>query len=222
LEGALFFYAVNPSVASSFNIGRGIILSWRFLEKNFPDEKIAAAEMLQRLVAQLARDHRPKERFEHRSKIHVELLNVILASCVVRGPGELDENTLRGILFTGGEVDYFSIVSGLFYIGSNSRYSSVKKELELAILTKLGNCGSVLHRSQDAHLVLDALACPHLSYGFRADILLKLRAALGLSARTRLELETDVTQFEASPWFVQWERVDILNLIQKKELSSVY
>ena len=37
-----------------------------------------------------------------------------------------------------------------------------------------------------------------------------------------VEAETTVDEIQQQHWFVRWDGVDLLNMIEKKELSSVY
>lgn len=222
LEAAFFLYAVNPTVASSFNVSRAVILVWRYFQSKHRHETLSAAGQIQRWVSQLVRQHQPGEKFEHRAKVHVEFLNIILATCEIDGAGDLDEALLRQAAFGGRESDYFSLVSCLYYIKNRVRYSNLRADVQAAIEKRLGDCKTIYARSHEAHLLLDVLSCPFLPANYRARLLSRARAALGLSARTNAERESDIAYFQANPWFVQWDRLDILSMIQKKELSSVY
>ena len=43
-----------------------------------------------------------------------------------------------------------------------------------------------------------------------------------LSAITKAKAEAMVSEFEEQHWFVWWKGIDLLNMIEKKELSAVY
>lgn len=222
MEAVFFFYTVSPTVPSSYNVSRAIILLWRFLSEKIPDEMLSASGQLQRWVGQLIRQHTFSEQLSRHKRIPVEFLNIILAASDVQGANHLEEMVLRKSVFSADREDYFSLVCRLFYIKNDANYASLRVETELCILRLLDGCSRVARSSHDAHLAIDAICCPYLSLEARKKILTDFRAAVGQPMRTSAELETDIEEMENRPWFVQWEKLDILRMVTKKELSAVY
>jgi hypothetical protein len=222
MEAVMFFYTVSPTVASSYNVSRAIIILWRFLSEELSDESLSASGQLHQWVGQLIRQHTLSEQLSHHKKIPVEFLNIILAASDVHGANHVDEVVLRNSVFSTEREDYFSLVCRLFYIKNDQKYSDLRVETEQCILRLLQRCVRVKKHSHDAHLALDAICCPYLSMHTRKRILSDFRAALGQSQRTDAELVLDVSEMESRPWFVQWEKLDILRMVTKKELSAVY
>lgn len=222
MEAVFFFYTVSPTVPSSYNVSRAIILLWRFLSEKIPDEMLSASGQLQRWVGQLMRQHTFSEQLCRYKKIPVEFLNIILAASDVQGANHLDEMDLRKSVFSADREDYFSLVCRLFYIKNEANYASLRMETENCILRLLDDCSRVATSSHDAHLALDAICCPYLSLNARKKILADFRVSVGQPSRTDPELETDIAEMESRPWFVQWEKLDILRMVTKKELSAVY
>lgn len=222
MEAVFFFYTVSPTVPSSYNVSRAVILFWRFLSEKKPEEMLSASGQLQRWVGQLIRQHTSSGQLSRYKKIPVEFLNIILAASDVHGANHLDEMVLRKSIFFADQEDYFSLVCMLYYIKSDVNYASLRLETEQCILRLLDGCSRIERSSHDAHLALDAICCPYLSSDARTKILADFRAAVGLPARTIPELESDIQEMENRPWFVQWEKLDILRMVTKKELSAVY
>ncbi|MBB2828939.1 UNVERIFIED_ORG: hypothetical protein GGI65_005608 [Rhizobium esperanzae] len=221
-EATFYFYTVHPTVASSFNVGRAVIVLWRFLNEKLPSETLSAAGQIQRWVNQLVRQHNFQDKLNRHEKIPVEFLNVILAAGEVTGSDEFDEDILRKTVFHSNRDDYFSLVSCLFYIKDKARYAQMRSDAEAIILKNLDGCASIRKSAHDAHLALDAICCPYLTLSSRTKVLQDFRTTLGLPLRTQAELEGDVAEMEGKPWFVQWEQLDILRMVKKKELSAVY
>ncbi|QTO00445.1 RNA-directed DNA polymerase [Brucella sp. 458] len=222
MEAVFFFYTVSPTVPSSYNVSRAVILLWRFLSEKMPEEMLSASGQLQRWVGQLIRQHTFSGHLSRHKKVPVEFLNIILAASDVQGANHLDEMVLRKSIFSADREDYFSLVCMLYYIKNDANYASLRMETEQCILRLLDGCSKVTKCSHDAHLTLDAICCPYLSSDARKKILADFRAAVGQPARTDPELEADILEMENKPWFVQWEKVDILRMVTKKELSAVY
>lgn len=222
MEAIFFFYTVSPTVASSFSVSRGMIVLWRFLGDKLPDEMLSASGQIQRWVSQLMRQPAFQEHLNKQEKIPVEFLNIILAASDIQGLDHFDPEILKRTVFAPEKEDYFSLVSCLFYIKDNPAYADLRTHAEACILKVLGGCARIRNHAHDAHLALDAICCPYLSIASRTKILADLRRELHQPIRTQSQLENDIAEMEAMPWFVQWEKVDLLRMVTKKELSAVY
>lgn len=222
MEAIFFFYTVSPTVASSFSVSRAMIIIWRFLAEKLPEEMPSASGQIQRWVSQLMRQPSFHEHLNKQEKIPVEFLNIILAASDIRGVDQFDQDLLQRTVFSPEKEDYFSLVSCLFYIKNNPLYDRLRAETEQCIIKVLDGCSRVRNNAHDAHLALDAICCPYLSMIGRIRILSDFRKVINLQPRTTLELEADVIEMESKPWFVQWEKLDILRMVTKKELSAVY
>lgn len=222
MEAIFFFYTVSPTVASSFSVSRAMIVFWRFLSDKLPDEMLSASGQMQRWVSQLMRQPSFQEHLNKQEKIPVEFLNIILAASDIRGVDQFDPQLLKRTIFAPEKEDYFSLVSCLFYVKNQPAYSELRSHAERSILKVLDGCSRVRNHAHDAHLALDAICCPYLPMACRVKILADFRHALDQPVRTAQELEADVAEMETKPWFVQWEKVDLLRMVTKKELSAVY
>lgn len=222
MEAAFFFYTVHPTVASSYHVGRGLIIFWRFLKAHLIEEMPSASDLIHGLVGELITKVPDKEEFAYRERIPVEFLNVLLAAGDVDDMQSIGELMLAEYIFHPHREDYFSLISCLFYIKDKPSFDELRKRIESSILRILGGCKLVTSKAHDAHLVLDAICCPYLTLDTRVRLLAELRATLELLPRARPDLEVDIAEMQSRPWFVQWQNVDILNMVRKKELSPVY
>jgi hypothetical protein len=109
-------------------------------------------------------------------------------------------------------------VSLLFYFGSSDAdfcYEVEEKLRKQFLLRALPR-----RASHDAHLLLDLIACPYLSKGFRRECTTVLLRQLEIS--TSYYSNVLVAEIERYPWFVNWRQIDLLNHLRKKELRAVY
>jgi hypothetical protein len=151
--------------------------------------------------------------------VPIEILNVILAS------SELPLNYRMNIFDIGKRIlddeniDYFSIVSLLFYYKDTD--AAVRDEIEEKLVDKFLPNALPARNSHDAHFMLDLIACPYLTRGFRGAVLTQLYRGLGISVGPYFSFVV-VAEIEKNPWFINWKQIDLLNHLRKKELRPVY
>jgi hypothetical protein len=218
ISSLYYFFTVHATVTSSYQVAKSTILSVRFFNQNLPD----AAEYIHERVRSLIQDviSNPSLLSVAMSEcVPIEMLNVILASTELPLEYRTDVFSISARVLSDENIDYFSIVSLLFYFGASDREFSIKLEEKLRrqFLPK----AMPRRVSQDGHLLLDLIACPHLSKGFRRECAEVLMNALEISvARTYSNLF--LQEVERYPWFVNWRQIDLLNHLRKKELRAVY
>jgi len=222
LELVFFFYTVNPTVASSYNVSRSMILSMRFIRDNFSEDLKMVAGRVHEWVNDFIKSNNSLKRSSARSKIPVEVLNVLIASFELGSGNSVTESWLLDNVVDVDHLEYFSIVSCLFYIKDKNEFSNLRSQIEQRIARILNGCVNVKRSAHDAHLVLDVLACPYLDANWRLQLLSDLRSVCSLPNKNLAGLNADLAEFEASPWFVRWNSLDMINMIRKKELSAVY
>jgi len=213
-----YFFVVHATVGSSYQVAKATVLSVRFFRDNLP----SAADHINELVRLLIQDviSNPSLLSVAMSEcVPIEMLNIILAST------ELPEHYRTNVFPIGwrvlreDNVDYFSVVSLLFYFGRADRDFAlqVERKLEKHFLPK----AAPIRNSHDAHFLLDLIACPYLTSSFRKQCAETLFKGLNLSAN-RLYSLLFLKEVEKFSWFVNWKEIDLLNHLRKKELSAVY
>lgn len=222
MELIFFFYTVNPTVASSFNVSRAIIVTARFSSSNLASDSKFIASQIQDWVNQFVLNSSSLKRSSARSKIPVEVLNLLIASGELGALNSVTEQWLLDHVLDVNHLEYFSIVSCLYYIKDKPGFVNLRRAIEARVAAVLRDCADVKRSAHDAQLAIDMLSCPFISDRLRRGTLSNLRRQLSLPPRTTAELDQDLTEFVASPWFVSWNSLDIINMIRKKELSAVY
>ncbi len=117
-----------------------------------------------------------------------------------------------------GNIDYFSFACLTFYYTWKQRL--VLRTVEAP---NYGYCCLQRPReAQHAHIVLDVMACPYVNQSLRLEVLAALQSDLQLPQGTIAEQNACIQEIEANPWFVNWQEIDLLNHLRKKELSAIY
>lgn len=75
----------------------------------------------------------------------------------------------------------------------------------------------LLQSSEKAHLFLDVMSCPFVSIETRRFLYRKyLKSYEPKLNRSHLEIENDLQSLLQTYWFVKWDELDIVKMIEKK------
>lgn len=222
LELLFFLYTVQPSVNTSFRLSKSIILSIEFLNKLDAKRTVFTTELLTQWTFELVSSFEKNNPDLALTKIPVELLNIFLAI----GEGDTVENFteefVKKTILRSKKSDYFSIISFLFFTKKLSKFANLRKSVETYLLSFFQDQAEVLKYALDAHLFLDICSCPHLSVDFRSRIIKAVNSQLKLPSLSLARCKVIASELEKEPWFTNWNEVDLLNMIKRKELSAVY
>jgi hypothetical protein len=222
LEASFFFYSVNPTVSSSHKLAQACILGLKLITRMAPHRRQMLVEQIVRWTNQVLRALLASSSHADNACVPLEVLNVLLVVGDINAREANAQRTIADCCQNVASAGYFEIVSYLFCIRDNVEHKDLQKALfkrgRHIIEARLG----VQVDSESAHLALDLLACPYLERDRRASFFNNLRKKVGLSVLPKADALAAVEACESTPWFVNWRETDLLNLIRKKELSSVY
>ena len=120
-------------------------------------------------------------------------------------------------------MDYFTIISLLFYFRNRRSFQKLKCIIEDKIKELLIPNMDLLQSSEKAHLFLDVMSCPFVSIDTRRFLYRKyLKNFEPNLNRGHLEIENDLQSLLQTYWFVKWDELDIVKMIEKKELKESY
>ena len=190
------FYRIHP-IGLSYGslISQVIYERCRSIIDRYPYDKGARIEVMYLLVlmGQLGRKYRLSEN--------------LLARC-------FGFREFEGAYIVKNELDYFSIVTLLFYVGKKVRYSRIRVALESSIVDRFTrNRGSLVGSSEMTHLALDLLVCPYVSSDTKNVII----SLYGMAA-------SDLSGFQSynDYWFTKWADFDFSKELDAKVSQEVY
>nr|WP_074822592.1 MULTISPECIES: antiviral reverse transcriptase Drt3b [Bradyrhizobium] len=217
LSALFYFFTVHATVTTSYQVAKATILSVRFFKDNLPETAEHIYERVRILIQEVVTNPSLSS-IAMTECVPIEMLNIILASTELPPSYRTNVHDIRRRVIDDDNVDYFSIISLLFYFGSTDPQfiSEVEDKLKKQFLP------TAMPRrvSHDAHFLMDLIACPFLSKVFRRDCALVLLRQLEVSSSHYSNVL--VAEFERFPWFVNWKQIDLLNHLRKKELRAVY
>lgn len=225
IRAIFHFYSINPSHRSSVKLCTAVKLACTFYEKHMPSE----IDSIKTAIYQLC-----KEFFSSSGYLgilskdtNVSLLEAmnILVLCKELGPQYLlPKEALQGIakIQNNDTLNYFEIVTLLYYIGNESIYQETHSKVNSSIFQHLANIDDVRLNSHKFHLLMDILTCPYVDKKFRTETASRLYESSTGTKPGKMKLKALMDFFENNVWFVNWRNFDLLTVLEKKELLSGY
>jgi len=224
LDVSFYFFTLHPTVASSFRLSHSLVRAAQHLKQHDSDGFDILKEASLRWTSQLARAPSFESLFSKNSIVPIEILNILISLEQFSDDGKLAEELIALTKLDRKSEGYFELVVKLFIYGNRSEYNLQRDEIWEAVCKRIISEKYLSIDSETVHLLLDALACPHIDPTKRAKLLVKSWKRMGanMSRITEVEAKEVVLEIQQQHWFVRWDGIDLLNMIEKKELSSVY
>jgi hypothetical protein len=222
LEILYFLYSVSPSVSASYKLCINIIVLVRFFKQKIPGYSEQINHRVYELTNSLLSPKASPKSTAIDTFISLEIANIILASREL-GEHYLLPEIIAKVLFSNrGEPSYFDIVCCLFYIRKNAAYKDLRRVVLRAADSKLSNLNDILRNAEKAHLFLDLLACPYIFRSQKKTWISRFFNAINATQPSSDDVNTFLDTASRRYWFVNWEEVDLLNSLEKKELKRAY
>lgn len=226
IETMFFFYTVEPSVLASYHLSRSIILATRFANIELPEYEASIKQRISELFIRFYESTKLSDEVDRKEATSLEVINILLALGDMGEDYLLPVSELKHIFKISDEPDcslsYFEMMSCLYYIKARPIYKELNDTLMQMIKKRLNNLGDVQHHAEAAYILLDTLTCPYIDAAFRKKILNDLNAQMQVNLSAIGSDDEQLSYIEAHPWFIKWENIDLLTLLEKKELSAVY
>lgn len=225
LDVLYFFYSVAPSVNSSYKLAKGVLLIISYAEKylstfeNTIKNKIYA-NSCEILCKTDELNFNKRENF-----LSLEKINLLLSISDLDADYSLppdDVENLFNLNFDTNKITYYHLISCLYYTKNKPRYLSINSKLNKIISTKLVDLNDLNRSSENAHLFLDALSCPYIDRSTKSSLIKKFYIWKSLPTPTAAVVNDIIQYMEHNPWFVGWTRINILNMLERKELMQTY
>ena len=221
LDAFYFLYKAAPSVNASYKLGSSVILLIRFVRLHLQDVEPTVCqrifELTESLLTDIEKDHRQGvDRF-----VHLECLNVALAIRELGSSYLLREELVEAIFLKSPQGTYFSIVSCLFYIRSDSTFTPIMAKVIAQADDLLSNLDDVHQSAEKTCLLLDLITCPYVSSKKRKQWLVAAFKSLGLPNLTNAQI-CDFFDNSTDEIHISWRDIDLLSALEKKELKPAY
>lgn len=219
------FYSINPSHRSSVKLCTAVKLACTFYEKHLPDEIDDIKMTIYRLCKEFFSSGAHLETRSTDTDVSlIEAMNILVLSKELGSRYLLPEEALEGIAKTTNNepLNYFEIVTLLYYIRNENIYSKIRSKVDLSISHHLSDLSDIRLNSHKSHLLMDVLSCPYVDYSLRCDLVSNVYKTTLNHSPGRKKIGELMSFFESSHWFVNWRTFDLLTVLEKKELLSGY
>lgn len=219
IELTFFYYKVYPTINASSKVAKVVISLLDFLESN-AELKIYSPRiksLVVNTIKGLSFDRYKNER--RKGYISIEKLNVVLITSNFGDHFRLPPDYFEGLIKSSDYLNYFEIISLLYYFKNHSEYLGIKNKVINIAMSRLRSHDIIKDDSELVHLLLDLLCCPYIPSDLRVKV-------LNLANNDKKQLpntaESCVNVLEGIYWFVNWKDFNIKRLIERNELKLQY
>lgn len=220
LEMMFFLYTVDPQVNSSYKLAKTIIIVDRFFLAKAPEFINHYRTKIMSYVEVLPIESGIDSLRERRAPL--ETINIILATSEFGNNFLLSKELLLKI-YKKTKPTYFNLISLLYYIRDHQVFFGLKQDIEKDVISIIKSSAPLGKNSEVAHLFLDSLSCPFISIGTKQNLLedyiARYDASLGTS---QVKLNEYIDVLNNIFWFVKWNALDLVKLLERKELINTY
>lgn len=222
IESLFFFYQVSPSVNASYNIATAIILINRFTEKYIPFYKHGIKQEIYDFSETLLKNILINTENIVENFVNLESINIILALSDL-GENYLLPKEIIEKVFINNKISYFHIISCIFYVKDKAIYSKILDKIKEIVHEKLLDLKDIRQNAEKTLLFLDMLSCPYIDKKDKIQLIIKFFKSIEEPEPSKESKEKFISASENEFWFVNWrENLDLLHLLEKKELKQVY
>ena len=223
LDVIFFLYSVAPSVGASYKLTTTLILLTRFSKKHLPTVSTTVCHHLYSLASRLLSEQCEKNHAEDVDGfVNLEYLNVVLALRELGPNYLLPARVLDDLFVRKRRLSYFTIVSCLFYLRDDEQYRVLRKRILRSASSRLNDLSDILSNSEKTYLLLDLLSCPFVPNKSKAFWINSLYSLLHKTPPSAADLSNFLASAGDSCWQIDWQDVDLLNSLEKKELRQAY
>lgn len=221
VEILYFFYSVSPSVNSSYKLGYAIILLSRFSSKYLGHYEHTVKQRIFELsitfFSNNAADTSCIENFTF-----LEVINIFLAVSDLGNDYLLPEKIIKNIFGEDKVSSYFDLVSCLFYIKDIEEYNQLRGAVIKKIDDKLIDFSDIQKNTEKACLFLDAISCPYIKKAKKIKWLRYFYRDMQNTFPAKKKIDEFLQNAVDNYWFVNWSEIDLLNMLERKQLRPSY
>lgn len=216
----LFYaYSLNINSNTTFKLAQIIVLACKYLEKQKADLKHTIYSKISKEADFVLTNFHRKSKT---SETNIEILNLILALKKLDDSYGLSVKKLKEILGIDKadgfmRLNYFHIITLLYYIENKAVYADLKKEIENNVEVRFLEDEDPFSKSELTMLFFDYINCPFVDDRSKR----KIMQSSGYATSNLADKIKEITDQEI--WFMNWNtEIDLERVLKKKEWGSSY
>ena len=214
-----YAYSLNINSNTTFKLAQIIVLACKYLEKQKADLKHTIYSKISKEADFVLTNFHRKSKT---SETNIEILNLIIALKKLDGSYALSVKKIKELLGIDkkegfNSLNYFHIITLLYYIENKAIYSELKKEIENYVENRFSEDEDPFSKSELTMLFFDYINCPFINERSKRKIIKSSRYAISDFTK----VIKDITDQEI--WFMNWDtEIDLERVLKKKEWGSSY
>lgn len=227
LDVIFYAYSLHINSSGTYKIAQSIVLIEKFANQHDRDFKhVVFSKIAKEADFAMGIYHRKSKANE----TNVDTLNLLIALKKLGKDFLLTERKIRELFeFEEGKssegynkINYFQIITLLYYYGNFDNFKILRAELIKVITNKMRMEVDPFSKAEFTCLFFDLICCPYIT----DDIKRKLLRVTKYMPHDALEsdLNDEISKISASKmWFMNWdEEIDLEAVLKKKEFVSTY
>lgn len=223
----LFYsYSLNINTNTTIKLSQIIVLTVKFLERN------GNIELKHNIYSQISKEsdfvltnfHRKTKK----KQTNIETLNLLLALKKLGDGYYFTSKKLKELFGVDGELvklcqlNYFQLVTLLYYIDVQNSYDNFRTEIEEAILEKFLRMEDPFSKSEYTMLFFDFICCPFVDIINKRKLILQTRY-LNVGTPTN-DIDILISEIVSQEkWFMDWDiNIDLEKVLKKKDFGTSY
>lgn len=217
----LFYaYSLNINSNTTFKLAQIIILVCKYLGNEKADLRHSIYSKISKEADFVLTNFQRKSK---KNETNIETLNIILALKKLDGSYLLSEKRLRELFCIENQIsykklNYFHIITLLYYIDCNTNYKGLRNEIETSVIQRFKEDDDPFSKSELTMLFFDFVCCPFVSDKSKREVLVSSKYCKENEAKRYIKDISDQTK-----WFMDWDiEIDLERVLKKKEWTSSY
>lgn len=215
-----FFYSVAPSVSASYKLCASIILLARFSESHLEAHEHTLKHRIYQHTLELLDSDFSTNTADVENFIFLEALNIVLAASEMGDEYLLPPHVVSKVF--NQKNSYYDLIACLFYIKDKPEYYEIHERTVNEIDKKLADLSSIQIHSELACLFLDSISCPYINRRKKEKWIQRIYRVTSTPRPSSQALREFINNPSNYFWFTNWNEVDLLNALERKELRHVY
>jgi hypothetical protein len=222
----LFYgYSLNINSNTTFKLAQVIILVCKFLEKKEPELRHSIfSKIAKEADFVLTNFHRKSKHNE----TNIETLNLLIALKKLDESYLFSEKRLKELFGVNDDktnlskLNYFHIVTLLYYIENKPAFNKFKSEIEETVITLFINDDDPFSKSEFTMLFFDFICCPFVSEKSKRKLIREAKYCKNGDSNAIIDniIKEIADQVK---WFMDWDiDIDLERVLKKKEWGSSY
>lgn len=224
-----FLFKLAPSSNSCYKLSTSVILCLKFVDKYINEQSTYLSKIIYDHIYQYLLINEEDCFKNVENYFAIEAINLILLSTELGKDFMLPEDIILKYFNIDSEVEssYFQLISCLYYSSKYIALSGLKISVIKKIEKELKNLKDFCYNTNKAYLFFDAIFHPDIDNNYKKEWIKSVINVLDPHKPvpdlvTPEALEGFLQNTSGHYWHIDWENIDLLTYLQKKDLSQAY